>query len=175
MSHEKEIRELITRMARSAGQRPLLMVAEVESVQGDTCTVKVGTLSLSDVRLCAVADGHKGNLLITPKKGSMVLVADLSGGELRELAVMAFSQTDTITVNGGEFGGLVKIAALTNKLNALKDTVNDLVQAFNTHTHTVATTGTAAAQSGTATPVTTPAQQAAAFVKDDYEDIKIKH
>lgn len=175
MSAEKEIREAIRQMVRSSGQSPVFLVVEVESIQGETCTITTGSLSLSDVRLCAVANDNASNLLITPKIGSSVIVADLSGGDLRELVVVAFSQTDTITVNGGELGGLVKIVELTDKLNALKDTVNSLVQAYNTHTHQVATTGTAAAQSGTAAPVTATAQQASAFVKDDYEDIKIKH
>ena len=95
----------------------------------------------------------------------MVLIADLSDGLMRDLAVIGWSEVDTITMNGGDFGGLVKIQELTNKLNAL-------VQAFNTHTHPVTTAGTAAAQTGTAAATTGQATQ---FRKSDYEDEKIKH
>ena len=70
-----------------------------------------------------------------------------------------------VVINGGELGGMVKIKQLTQKLNAL-------VNAYNAHTHTVATTGTAAAQSGTAAATASTAQP---FNASDYENTKVKH
>ena len=105
-------------------------------------------------------------VIVKPAVNSTVLVADLSSGKMRDLVVLMVETAETITINGGnetitinggELGGLINIAALTNKLNALVNT-------FNTHVHSV---------SGNATLTTT--QQAQAFKKSDYEDTKIKH
>lgn len=78
-----------------------------------------------------------------------------------------------IVMNGGELGGLVKIGELTDKLN-------ELIDAFNAHTHEimpggVAVTGSATAQANAA-PVSVPAiaaKQRHISVKD-YENPKIK-
>lgn len=165
MGKEKEIRDAIRKICGIDNQGFLFFNAEVVSVDDETCTVKRNSLEFTDVRLAAVIDGNTKNLLVKPKLGSMVLIADLSEGLMRDLAVIGWSEVETITINGGEFGGLVKIQELTNKLNAL-------VQKFNTHTHTVATTGTATAQTGTAAATSVQASQ---FSKSDYENDKIKH
>lgn len=159
---------------------PLLLTGKVESVDGETCTVTVGELKLTDVRLRSVVNGKDSKLLITPEADSYVTLIDLSG-ELRDLMVIGYSEiksidiegsgdinincNGTITFNGGDNNGLVNIKELTNKLNKL-------VQKFNGHTHSVSTAGTAVAQEGTAAPVTS---QASTFNKSDYEDTKIKH
>lgn len=154
-----------------------LFTAEVKSVEGETCTVLVGELEVPDVLLTPADEGAKGKLVITPKVGSQVTVADLSGGELRHLAVVHWGEVekisltaDSIELNGGENGGMVNIKELTQKLNAL-------VQAFNAHTHTVTGSGTmtptgAIAVAANATPVANPAQT---FNTRDYEDTKITH
>jgi hypothetical protein len=163
VSKESEIKRLLREIIGDSGM-PFIH-AEVVSVDSETCTVKRNGLQFTDVRLGAVVNENINNLLIVPKVGSMVLIADMSAGQMRDLVIIGWSEVDTITINGGEFGGLVKIQELTSKLNAL-------VTAFNSHTHTVATTGTAAAQSGTAAAITS---QAAEFSKGDYENEKIKH
>ena len=170
MGRAQDIKELIRAIAGQGDG--LMFVGEVKSVDGDSCTVAVGQLELTDVRLTAASDGEEGKLLLTPKEGSKVLVADLGSGTMRDLAVVGYTQVDKIeascsqiTLNGGGNGGLVKIEKLTDKLNAL-------VQTFNSHTHQVSTTGTAVAQSGTAAAVSVQAQ---AFNKSDYEDTKVKH
>lgn len=114
------------------------------------------------------------NEIIKPAVGSTVLVADLSNGKMRDLVVLIVENVEKVIFNGGELGGLIKIEELTKKLNDLTGKVNALVDAFNSHTHIVNTTGTAAAQSGSAAP-TSPAQKAATFNQSDYEDTKIKH
>lgn len=82
--------------------------------------------------------------------------------------------SEGVQFNGGKLGGLLKIEQLTEKFN-------ELIRAFNTHTHTipvggVPVTGTAAAQSNPA-PVEVPAvTQTMPEVKaSDYEDAKVKH
>lgn len=171
MDTYSEIKRRIRELSAAAGGSALF-TAEVKSVEGETCTVSLGSVDLPDVLLTPADDGRAAKLVITPKTGSMVTVADLSGGELRRLAVVHWGEVEkvalsaaSIEINGGRNGGLVNIGALTQK-------VNDLVRAFNSHTHTVTTAGTAAAQSGEAAPVASPARL---LDTSDYEDTTIKH
>lgn len=79
-----------------------------------------------------------------------------------------------IILNGGQLGGLVKIEELTKMLN-------DLIRAFNGHTHelptgTVAVTGSATAQANPAAVVVPPIAQAHPVVeRKTYEDNNVKH
>lgn len=155
--------------------------AIVKQVDGSVCTVTIGDLDISDVRLRAVINNDQDQILRIPKQNSQVLVADMSGGEFRELVVIEQSQTEKIdltigqttlviedgkiTINGGNLNGLVKIQELTDKLN-------ELVNAFNNHTHTTTATVGPSATPGT---LTTPVSPANTFVKSDYEDTTIKH
>ena len=96
-----------------------------------------------------------------------------SGGRLPRRHLLP-NHSRGVQFNGGKLGGLLKIEQLTEKFN-------ELIRAFNTHTHTipvggVPVTGTAAAQSNPA-PVVVPAvTQAMPEVRaSDYEDAKVKH
>jgi hypothetical protein len=155
--------------------------AKIKEANGAICTVLIGDLELTDVRLRAVLNNSEEQLLITPKKDSYVLVTDLSGGNLTELAVLQYSEIEEISLkignqtlqankggfvfNGGKFDGLVKIKELTQKLN-------DLTNKFNSHIHATTATIGASAAVGVISATTSQAQ---AFDKSDYEDIKIKH
>ena len=175
MNRAQEIKELIRAIAGQDGMGGLVFVGKVKSVDGDSCTVSVGALELTDVRLTAATDGEEGKMLLTPKEGSLVLVADLGQGTRRDLAVVGYTHIEKIeatcsqiTLNGGNLGGLVKIEKLTEK-------INELVRVFNSHTHTV--TGNAM-MGQTQLPVTATAAAsnwAQELNKSDYEDTKIKH
>ncbi len=160
--------------AMGAAQGVVLFTAEVDSVEDESCTVKIGTLELTDVRLRAVLNSESDKIVVTPKRGSRVLVADMSGGSYIDLVVLSYSEIekvevaieqttytidkDGIVMNGGNNGGLINIQELTDKLN-------DLITAFNTHTHGVQSFGNSSA-TGTL---------AKAFNASDYEDTKVKH
>lgn len=178
MDNYTEIKNKIRAMV---GQKtPLLLTGKVKSVDGETCTVSIGDLTLTDVRLRSVVNGEQSRLLITPKQGSYVTLIDLSG-ELRETEVIGYSQIEAIdidtsgditvncsgniVINGGSNDGLIKINKLTQKLN-------QLVQKFNAHTHTTTATVGPSAALGTISPTTS---QASLFNKTDYEDTKVKH
>jgi hypothetical protein len=169
MSKEKEIRELIKKIAGKTGV--LFFRASVVKIDGQECTVEIAGLQIDKVKLCVFNNDEASNYIITPEVNSVVLVADLSQGELRDLAVISCQRASKITysadvvINEGNNGGLVKITELTDK-------INKLVDAFNNHTHTVSTTGTAAAQTGTAAVIITKASR---LNKSDYENEKIKH
>ena len=187
MNKYTQLYEALKSLTQSADV--LLTTAEVVSIEGDTCTVKVGELKVPDVRLRATKVELEKKLLITPAVGSLVLIGSLSG-DLRELAVLACDSVESVQVsvgdtsatidengivfNDGTLGGMVAIEKLTTKLNALKDTLNNLVTAFNSHIHTTtATIGTGPAL-GVIAPTTTQAQSAAEFSKIDYENEKVK-
>ncbi len=155
-----------------------LFTAEVKSVEGETCTVFVGELEVPDVLLTPADEGADGKLVITPKEGSQVTVADLSGGELRRLAVVHWGEVEkmsltagSIELNGGDNGGLVKIEALTDKINNIEKDINKLKQAFTTWVP-VPQDGGASLKGGVASWA---AQQLVQTQVSDLEDDKITH
>lgn len=169
-----------TLMGINAPSGQLCLSGEVKSVEGSTCTVDVNGIALKGCRLRALIDDND-HVMLEPRVGSQVLLLDLSNGQKRHLLVLSCSEVERVrlqigstklqidnagmVINGGELGGMVKINQLTQKLN-------ELVNAYNAHTHTVATTGTAAAQSGTAAATASTAQP---FNASDYENTKVKH
>lgn len=156
MGKHSEIKQLIRAIASTGGGATLFEATVVESKDTE-CTIKYQGLEHKNVRLVCGFSQSLTTVIVKPAVDSTVLVADLSSGKMRDLVVLMVETAETITINGGELGGLINIAALTNKLNALVNT-------FNTHVHSV---------SGNATLTTT--QQAQTFKKSDYEDTKIKH
>mgnify|MGYP006872993560 FL=1 len=167
-----EYRELAERLRKIGGTRQAtLMQGIVKGVDGLTCSVEFGGITIDGIRLRASEAGNENHILIKPRVGTPVVVGSLSG-DLRELVVLVADEVEEIevhatkiTLNGGQNGGLINIDSLTQK-------VNELVQAFNTHTHIVNTTGSATAQSGTAQAI---ASQASTLKSSDYEDSSIKH
>ena len=103
-----------------------LLQCTVNSVDLDNRICNVTTITGKsavnfDAQLMAgVADG----LLIEPKADSMVYVL-ISKYTLP--FVLQYSDVVTYAFNGDEFGGLVKVIELTQKLNALENKVNELI------------------------------------------------
>lgn len=173
MTNEEKVREAFARMGNRVD---VCFLATVTDNYPDKDYVDVkdlnGTL-YPGVRKRAAITEDKDGILITPAAGSSVIVGRIS--ESDELFIEMFSKVETIFIDGGEFGGLIKIQEQTNKLNALVKTVNNLIANYNGHTHVVNTTGSASAQTGTAAAITTQAQKAEDFKASDYENGKIKH
>lgn len=128
----------------------------VNSVDGCLCEVQVGGIAIPDVRLRASEMDDDGQMLVTPKVGTAVIFGSLSG-DLSQLVILQVDHIETIVINGGKLGGLINIEQLTDK-------INELVNTFNTHTHT-----------GVHGPTGTPNGTANNFDKGDYEDETIKH
>lgn len=100
--------------------------------------------------------------------GDTSAVMDADGLRIKTEKMSADINRENIIFNGGNLNGLVVIQKLTNKLNELKDTVNDLITKYNTHVHVCAAPGSPCK------PIDAPAQPAKAFNKSDYENTKIK-
>lgn len=169
-------------------QPPHFHFAEVTEITGETCSIKIGDLALTDVRLMASAQkSTRDGLLVIPKVGSLVLVADDHEVGLRSLFVVKVDDPEkiiythkdtsieidadagTIVINGGDLGGLIKIEELVNRLNAIEDYVKNFKSIYNTHTHTDPISGSTGAPSATVLldPETTQ--------RDPLEDTKVKH
>ena len=81
-----QIKQKIRNIAGSGSNNmPVMFTAQVKNLSGETCTVMLDELPITDVRLRAVINGKSEKILITPKIGSYVLVTDLSGGDYRDL------------------------------------------------------------------------------------------
>lgn len=178
MDKSKEIKEAIKSIVGVPGM--MFVMGRVESVGEETCSVKIADrIVINDVRLNASADGNADNILIKPTVGSMVMMADLSGGELRSLVVIAFSELDTFTVkfagdvviDEGKNEGLVKVVELTKKLNAIEEDINSLKQVFSSWPPIVYDGGA----SLKAASASWAAQPLKSTTKEDIENPKIKH
>lgn len=91
---------------------------------------------MQEVRL--IAQQSNGFLLI-PKVGSVVVVSMLSDSSF---FVSMFSDIDEINLNGKNFDGLVKIGPLVNKVNAIENLVNSILNTLKTTTIPLAPSGT---------------------------------
>lgn len=161
---------------------PLLGVnlqANQESKFGVVVFPRVG----SYVVVGFVADGSAGIVLMTDDIESIeVVVSDKTSRVLideERVRIDVDQETsaeltkDGVVFNGGRHGGLIKVEELTSK-------INELIEAFNNHTHTlpsgtVAVTGTATAQSN-AGSITVPAitSKHGKVYRGDYENERVK-
>lgn len=166
-------RRLIENIRKAHGQAMWVCQGIVKAVDGVTCTCEIGDMTLAGIRLRSSVTDRDRQMLVVPKTGSAVTLGCLRG-DLSEMVVLQVDEVESITINGGELGGLIKIQELTDKINALVDK-------FNSHTHTLATgtvqvEGTATKQANLA-PITVPSvtSKATKLDKRDYEDETVKH
>ncbi len=181
--------DIRTAMQKLAGERePILKLCRVDSVDKDKrtadCTPLDDTAPLLACNLQANQVGEEG-LVLFPKVGSFVLVGLMDGYDqgavlmtdnLESIEVKIKEQTlkmteEGIVLNGGEFGGLIKIEELTKKINAIEDDINSLKQAVSTWV--VAPNDGGAALKGSIS--SWAGQRLIKSQKSDYENEKIKH
>ena len=164
-------------LARRRGDTNLTAsVGEVTGVDPEKWTIDIrdGGLEIYNVRLNAIAGEGETGLTIVPKVGSAVIYIPIDQS-LTTCYCMAFSEIDHIVakeikLNEGEYGGLIKINDLTEKLNSLVETVNQLKDDFNAHTHICASPG-----GPSKTPDLPSTASAERFSVSDYEDTQIIH
>lgn len=85
-------------------QNSLPIPAKVVKIDGDSCSVEIDSLVLTDVKLKATISEETDHLLITPKVGTNVLLMSLTG-ELDNLTVVKVDEVQSIHFkqNGLEF------------------------------------------------------------------------
>lgn len=164
-----EIRKSIKGMASGNGG---LFTAKVLSTDGETCCVEIDGLVVSGVQLRAVVNGEESGILITPKTGSHVTVADLSSNWTRLVAV-GFSEVEKIEVNaddkivfnGGNNKGLVKVEKMVEWMQKVYNDLQTLTGLLSTQP----VEGNGALLGITFTP-TTPSPSI-----DDFQNKEITH
>lgn len=166
MTPERRLAENLHKMMPSVLSITQGMVTEVDQL---TCAVEIGDAVISGVRLRASLSERDRQIVLVPKVGSAVTLASLSG-DLNDLVVVQVDEVEKIIINGGQLGGLVNIETLTEK-------INELVDAFNRHTHLLSPGAVTIGQLVNTTPVTVPAvtKKAQRLNRDDYEDKNITH
>lgn len=92
-----KIRQLSELMKGFQARGQVFFPATVERVNGNTCTVRIDSLSISDVRLKATTTKVTNQVLLTPAIGSNVLVGSLSG-DLSNLFVLTTDTVESIEI-----------------------------------------------------------------------------
>lgn len=135
MNEARTIRESIRKIAGLSDLGSSVFTAEVKSVTDTECTVLYGSLEITGVKLFSISSA--GKLLIKPKKGCMVTIADLSGGELRDLVMIKADEVELIRYNQDNLvveidsvSKKVDISNASTSLTKIMDALYDLLQSF---------------------------------------------
>ncbi len=150
MDKAAEVKKLLRNVVGTQNNLPL--PAEVVSVEGDHCSVKINGLVLTEVKLKATLGAGENQLLVTPKVGSNVLLMSLTG-ELDNLTVIKIDEPESIqfTQNGLDFllDGKDGKVAIQNEEISLADLFGELKTLVEN-----LTVSTAVGPSGTPLPPT---------------------
>lgn len=124
---------------KAVGQQGLqatIAAADVVKITGESCTVKMGDLQLTDVRLKATVNGEENKILLLPKVGSKVLVGSLTG-DMRDLCVLKIDEIEKVVYQQRETKILIDATQNSIKCDAagtlieLKEKVRVENPAFN--------------------------------------------
>jgi hypothetical protein len=102
MDKAGQIRDLVRKITGTDRITFDFLPMKVKSVDGDLCVCLLGELEIPGVRLVAIPDGSADGLLITPKADSVVMVADLTAGNLRDLMVVQYTEIESISFHQGD-------------------------------------------------------------------------
>lgn len=153
----KELRDALKKLTKpnNDGYSKVCTVDSVDLVNRTCYCIPINEdADITEVRLMANIDN---GFLLIPEVDSVVVVSFLSDSSAY---VSMVSKVSEIQLNGINYGGLVKVVELTEKLNNLENAFNQHLTAYNLHTHTGVTSGVST--SGTTTPdtqVLTPTTQ----------------
>ena len=191
MSVNSDIRDGIRAICKGLTGNDSAFSAEVLTVDmaSRTCSVlsysdEVETEFTNVWLMPEIADG----VLYKPTIGSTVIVQNNSN--LQPYIVMwsaidgvyyvvnntTFSMTDGHTkFNAGSNGGLINVAPLVSKINALENLINDLITKYNTHTHPFVWVSPGATSTISATTSLETGNIAPVTARADIEDTAVTH
>lgn len=167
-------RQIIEAVQQLAGtqltDQVYLIPATVVSVNLDENTVDcepIGGNAITDMPAVQLMAEVDDGFLLVPAVGSTVLVLFSKRqppyvalySELQSVQVTIGDRSLTIDAektifNSGEFGGLIKIADLVDRLNNAENLINDLITKYNAHTHASDGAPPLPIEPGTLTPTT---------------------
>ena len=171
MSANADLTALIQEIAGTRNEDKVrLFICSVNSVNESNRTANVTTINgSSELTFDANLNAGKGDGFVSiPKDDSEVYVLT---SKYTNPFIVAYSDIVSYFIKGGEFGGLVKVIELTEKLNNLESDINDLKQAF--------TSWTPVTQDGGAALKATAATWSSSILietqQSDIENEKVKH
>lgn len=144
MDKIKKLREQLKGVVNAQPIYPVYGI--VKAISGDTCTVQVGDLELTDVRLKATADGSE-NLLLIPAENSNVMMLSSDGSidnltivKMDKVARIKFSQNGLVLDFDSETG---KLGVKNNSVSlyGLFDQLTTLLNGFTLNHPQGPTTG----------------------------------
>lgn len=142
---DQEIAGLIAYLGQAGKYE--LFDAQVKSVNMDSLMMEVAIeegVSLFDIKLRAVSNGNKGGLIVIPKTGSEVVIAQIRGQE--DYILVLASEIDQVIIdsgvkviinapetvfNGGGNGGIPISQNIADRLNNIEKDLNALKQVFS--------------------------------------------
>lgn len=101
MDKPTQIRSLLRSIAGTDRPSFDFRLMEVVGVEGDLCRARIDNLEIPDIRLSSIPGGAENGLLVVPAKGSIILVADISCGNLRELCAIGYSEIESVRFHQG--------------------------------------------------------------------------
>jgi len=172
MTPEEKVRSAFVSFCRQM-QSGASLPATVESVdlKEETCSVKFLDDDLAPhhgVHLSA-GTGSKNTMLIVPKVGSTVYISFMGDDDVWAY-VAKTSIIDMVLLRGDEWGGLIKIEKLVERLNAIEKQLNLFMTEYKAHVHPGVITGPAATSPTVSALINIEPTQRAAL-----ENKKVKH
>ncbi len=161
-----------------------IFIAEVKAVDMDTntCTIDYNGVDVEGVNLGAKGEKDK-TIIVYPKINKPAIFGRIGNSnqffmihcaEAEKISIEAGSSLieindGEILINGGSFGGLIKIGDLVSKLNNLENALNSLLANYKAHNHLH--------PQGPTTAFVVPCTQVnlQTTVNGDIENDKIKH
>ncbi len=131
MDKPTQIRDLLRSIAGT--DKPLFSfrLMEVVGIDGDLCRAKMDDFEIPDIRLSSIDGGSENGLLVVPAKGSIILVADISCGNLRELCAIGYSEIESIRFHQGKTTVTANANGTTVEVGSSKLHVEDGKIIFN--------------------------------------------
>lgn len=127
----KQLKQLIVNLQNK------IQVAKVTSVDKTNATISAiaDDTEYTDIRLKATIDKKNNGLVLLPVVGSYVLITNV-GDSNTDTVILVYTEveevliTGSVSINGGDNGGVVRVADLNDNLKALNDSINTLTNAI---------------------------------------------
>lgn len=118
-----------------SSEQGLVQLAKVKSVDRDrlTCACELLNTGLEVFGVSLTAKEGAQGFVLFPEIESFVLLGKIENQN--NFYIAFFSEVEKAMFHGGEFGGLVKIEVLVERLNAIEAAFNELLSAFKSHNH----------------------------------------
>lgn len=146
MDKDRRIIDLLQQFKNSGN---VFFNATISNIQGNTCTIKVDDITISNVRLKPTTDETEDENLLVPAEGSNVLVGSFSG-DYKNLFVLQANtlseiyykigemslkvNKDGIVFNDGKNNGLMNISEVVSWMKKVYNDMRTLKGQLSTHT-----------------------------------------